>query len=542
MEDFLDDLRHELLTVYHARVGRRYNVHAVEASMLDPVDPGLAGGARIGEMLGCVRYPWTQDMREFLCEEGCVEKTSDEDAEEIHVRVTLTDDALRTIVSWGVARVMGRHERVAARCGMFTVQKQGTAKERLIWDARIANQQMKGGERFALFSLDELIDAYLLGGSIVVLDYRHWFYQLPLPRRWQPYFVVQGTEVRIAPVVVPMGWHRAPRLGQMTTVMTVLYREEGESDLGAVVSEKEMPSMIPIWRGGKQVGNIAFLIDGVAVIIRDRGLRGKWLGRIRRNCKKLHVIIKDEVVERFAGIQFSGGKEWRPLTELGSFPSPVTRREVASIVGRLLWQMRVHQRRMLGEEQLLNIAALIGKGQWEEAHGLREEDIAYLQETWEGLKILGWCSTRAESLEKRGVEEWPTMYIATDATPTTIAWTLFKDGKVREVVSEKGPKESQDIMEMRAVRRAVEHYDGPYRLVIACDNEGVRAVVKKGYSKCPALREELRRMFACRAAVSTVRVAGVYNAADGASRGKGLDGKRVSITWEALMENSWKSK
>jgi len=171
------------------------------------------------------------------------------------------------------------------RCGITGVQKVPKEVLRVIFDARRANElTAPRPEKLILFSQDNLILTVAKYPHVSTVDYRHFFYQIPLPLRLAWLFVVDAGSERFWPKVLPMGWREAVCIAQVTTWMTVLHHTAGErnlerdyglrrEDLESLFSLPDMPAYVALRKEGQEVGRIFVHLDGV---LADPDVRDRW--------------------------------------------------------------------------------------------------------------------------------------------------------------------------------------------------------------------------------------------------------------------------
>ena len=100
---------------------------------------------------------------------------------------------------------------------IFLVPKAGTNKARMIADCRDINEGMEKGPPLPFASLDELF--YILSyfgaeSTYLTADFRHWFYQIPLPHKVRHLFSVKAGDFMGRFDVFPMGFSWSPFVAQ----------------------------------------------------------------------------------------------------------------------------------------------------------------------------------------------------------------------------------------------------------------------------------------------------------------------------------------
>ena len=449
--------------------------------------------------------------------------------------------------SWGV--LGERKGRRRAVCGLFTVLKTN-GYDRLVFDARQANLLIQGGIPFSLFMLADLLWAMErlrnLGASrkgvfVVLRDFRHWFYQFKLPAVLQNLFVVAGDYV---PLVMAMGYTRAPAIGQGATWSIVLFREPGESSLGAPERVPEFPTFIALHLDGKLRGYIFVLIDNIMICTIDEALAELWSKRVNRNAKKFHAIFKVEGEEAqnshldpleaepqgvlslqgnttavFAGIEF-GSQGWR--TKEGTIPAPSVRmnvRECARVLGQCYWELRVRLEPLSRIRDLVNLSRLIGI----QAHITNQDWSVDIDVPEAGVKAVRAVIDVRNGRTWTTLPEFPPAHLYTrivvDATPWRLAgvWMDTHGNVIDAYVETFVQSQPIAVMEARAISQSLLRWE-PAFAVVATDSEVARGVFEKGHSTDPVLDSVVAGSWRGPGRVECVRVASEANAADTPTR------------------------
>ena len=494
---------------------------------LDPVDPQIVGNIDLKRILALPVVFVVLAVRYLLS--GGIENEDpgmNTKVGRIHSR-----EAVQLLAQWG----MVAKKRAKCGVGLFFVPKKDD-KLRIIIDARSANEKLQRFGMLTLFSLRDLLVTWTLFESVVVLDMRHFFWQIALGENLQQYFGLMEFCLR----VVPMGWHSAPYLAQCIAYAIVLYKEAGQDDLGVQLDGKEMPKFLEIRRGGKVIGRLLVLIDGIAIATRCRTTRRLWEKRIQTNMKRLRVALKNRIENEFCGVRF-GAQGWQAIAKVGRLSEEPTRREVAQVLGSILWILRVRCCCLLEEEELMRMFSAVGKegGQWDASYKLTEQEVRLLEKKIQECNSDVWTAPEALGEEGRGMEKRK-LYMVTDATPVEIAWLEMENGGVKKSGS-RTIKGDQVIQELRAVVSGVEEATRNMthvKVIVGCDAEIVRRVVEKMYSKSEQLREELRNLNRMKKErnleIEIKRVPGEENAANELSRGKDTILDKVKQTWERI--------
>ena len=298
-------------------------------------------------------------------------------------------------------RTMG--EEAKTHCGAFFVKK-SNGMLRVILDGRYANVYFKpDATSFAFFKYETLrnvISNLSEKKEWFALNYdlRHWFHQIPLPRVYLKYLGMILTDRKknsrgrfwALPRSLPMGFLQAPYIAQHCSWGLVLTQPEGMDWKGSnidshylhrVQDQGTAPSWVPLLSGG----GIFVFLDNILVVTPREDVARWWENKIIRDCKDMHAWLKSDneahnpkgsVEEQkatlancfvkltadneksfdFLGVRWTHSgrsvilknddNERGPLPGLTEPGSPRcwegSRRDMAGILGKLMWYRRVH--------------------------------------------------------------------------------------------------------------------------------------------------------------------------------------------------------
>lgn len=210
---------------------------------LDPIGKELIAQVKLSMLHGETKIDWITEALKHLLGKGKLRREQPEHRPRL---VTFEGVAVQ-LVDIGLVKTLETDERHAT-VGIFVVPKTEDLF-RVIFDARHANQIIEPLQTRVVLPRLEHILLFLTLPCCRFLhtrDYRHWYYQIPLPIQLRPYFIVKmpGTQC-YAPVALPMGCHNAAVCAQATTWAITLYRASGESPLGVrhdEIKKGDMPS------------------------------------------------------------------------------------------------------------------------------------------------------------------------------------------------------------------------------------------------------------------------------------------------------------
>lgn len=443
--------------------------------------------------------------------------------------------------------------RPATASANFFLVPKGNDRWRVICDARMANRFMnKDNLPLRLFSLDDLLDTmrthsqHFPNFTTISCDLRHWFHQLNLPVRYRRLFGMhlpagKGTPGKIhVPTAVPMGWTLAPALAQAATLSILLRRESNanadalaidEAALTALMGDNhELPPYIPLRDGAGNHGRVYVLLDNILVVTHDAALADRWKRHIKSSCGVLNVELKEEEVAgakvairsttlqrncggrlRFLGIDWEHGRrrvavdprEEDPLVDWTSGSEWTGRRRLlATILGRLLWVLRVQQepfceprRAALMEVFSRNSPRAVRHEDWNSAITIDASTMTLISSFWRHRNLLKAPDAPFDELGPR--QPLPPrdqiLMAATDATGGgALAAVIYGNntGEVHEVQmwpSELKPEPSAQqvpvhLLELEAVVRLIQHRPAPAYL-LAIDSANVTSWLRSWYAR-----------------------------------------------------------
>ncbi len=326
---------------------------------------------------------------------------------------SLVSAALRTLATESCLFTLSS-EKPMVDVGAFFVEKAGDGnKLRVIIDGRFANIHYSAAEaKFSFFSLETLrqvIDNLSEHKKwyAINIDLRHWFHQIPLPRRFQRLFGLPLTDrgnergsYYAYPRAFPMGWTYSPLVAQALTWSLVLSRHKDDGPNFPAAADlpikhlqqvNDLFSWIPLNNGG----GIFVLLDNILVVTPKKDVADFWFTKIRDDAKRYNIVLKvkrdpadttstdDELLERqcrrtldkdsaspqtfdFVGVTWSHSEHWAIIkreTEDMDLPNATkdsnnvkpdgtwsgTYRQLASILGRINWHRRIMRLRFFDD-------------------------------------------------------------------------------------------------------------------------------------------------------------------------------------------------
>jgi hypothetical protein len=555
----------------------------VDRKELDPIDSALVAGVRINKPKGKGKpllakamqtVPWLQTPLEILAgtqsPQPVDEPRSEIDLPRSRNNSALMDRWIPDLVTKGLLVKRERNQQkqnVRATCALFSVLKRNGC-HRIVYNGQQGNALLQRPPGLRIFLLEHLHEAIRRWGPrwTVSLDYRHHFYQIPMPQDASFYFAVQANHPprdQYFPRAIPMGWHTAPLLGQAVTWAIALYRSLDDPPLGVrseILDRKEMPEFVSLWTEDREVGRIFVLLDGVAILTEDAGLADQWRIRLDRNSDTFKCVIKNESEDKaakgrtqvlsglreggvtFAGINWQGSRA-RADRALGSFPSVNVLRDASALVGSLMWDIRARGESLVDHEHLIEEASAIGSAsqrqEYNHPYRMDPERKIALQKVWSRLQ-------KNDYRELAQPEFYPKALVraVTDALLTARAFIIFGtpedpwDVKQQSCQLDLPPQEQGD-QEFQAIVDLAEHvtaeHGSPCLIYLATDAEAVRKAISRGYSPSLSFRRKILRLNELGHKMLLCRVPGPENLADCPTRRADLCPVRKAQTIERLQ-------
>ena len=265
-------------------------------------------------------WKWVENLR-YLSHEG-VEGSFEGLEERVKVCSFSMDVAdLEYLCSVGILGAPKREQKVRATGRLSSVGKADGGR-RLIFDGREGNKLMKKVSPFGLTSMEHAASVAGRFRKGVRADKVNWFYQFSVGDFAASLTVMIINGKRFVLKVLAMGSKFAPVTGQTFTALEVLYKEDGEDDLGARWDCDDIPANFPLYRKETLVGWIIIHIDNVFVFSNDEGLVEQWRVRLLRNATVFRTVWKyveyfDSDIEGVTVLGLEvGSKGLRPIPRL----------------------------------------------------------------------------------------------------------------------------------------------------------------------------------------------------------------------------------
>lgn len=289
---------------------------------------------------------------------------------------------------------------IRAHAAMFMVPKPGKLVEylgkmyevlRIITDAREANVKTDVPAPYNIFTLDALFQCVsnvfhrcqhkAIGHRkfyCINADLRHWFHQIRIPVHMRNMFQVRCGSKVYRLKTLPMGWYLSPSFAQTITWSFLLGKQDAGEKLPHVdtTNMKAMPQWVPFADG---IGGIFVLQDNVFLVTDKKEVAEAWRDRMILKSGTdakygLNLEFKDELPQvleisaESAGTDFNGitfGYGWwrttskrdrvNPFEVDGVAKTKFTHREIAAMLGEILWSLRVRRVKVLYRRDLMKV-------------------------------------------------------------------------------------------------------------------------------------------------------------------------------------------
>ena len=464
---------------------------------------------------------------------------------------------LLAYAGWGLLEdVTGSHMTIYCFATFFTVMK-SNGKLRAIFDCRALNAICARPANIRLMPVTEVMQeaAKLRIRYVVASDWQHFFYELGIPNGVRNLFGVRCRGFMWLINACAMGFSFSPAFSMAATIMCLIHAEKGADRLGVRVSEMHhlthIPGSINLYdKKGRKCGFIVIYYDDIGIFCRDKKLAKDWAKRLQANAKKFGFrtktmefgsfgkvedlikpvvdadgnVLKDEKGTQlrnikeggfltFLGVELhvahdGGPFKWRHspkklLKWIEAFKSaPTTPREVAKIVGILMWDTMINLKPLseIGAEiEALRQLALANKSKEAWDIPLREATaecllVPALKQHVARLVINDWVSDEDTRAAR-------TVYLASDSTETSIAGVLLNESGAVDSFGKEMAKTHIFVKEVLAgYMTLVWAHDilgttewTEYRLAV--DSTSAGAALGRCYSSNPKINEMLVNMW-----------------------------------------------
>ena len=391
--------------------------------------------------------------------------------------------------------------------------------------------------------------------QISVMDLRHWFHQIRIPPSWRPFFTICVQDLLFTWNVLPMGWTASPYIAQamaLGVIVVMMKINHGIEFKGA--HQSTIPHHLI-----SECGNIAITCnyDNICVIASTSFRNvGEW---VKSALQTQSIAIKEfthvdaanfRKGEKIAHLSVLFGqrpsdalittqhveesiKKWRIILERSReswFIKKLTKREVARVVGILLYDQRLGGKQLHHQTLLINtLTALHPVTKWDE---LWVGDEHVINSIFKRFETMLQNPPRVVMVNPPPEKE---LIVASDACPKgaghVIKWMNADPIDIQQYKSSVPESVHIFVHEMVAAYVAI---DAACKLVpksdqskttvyFLIDNAAVAGAVAKGITTVRAVQGVLSKICTCLGKFNSYvvrNIPGKWNAADGPSRGK----------------------
>lgn len=434
-----------------------------------------------------------------------------------------------------------------------------------------------------------LLQKYKANLRVCIGDWRHFFHQISVHKDISAYFGLMlrkanGSCQSFRWATLPMGHSHSPFIAQCIGWTILLHEEPGDealfddADLARIKTLKEPPQFVKLRCGGfvtlfydnfKAVGpsagrmhdrivrncssdffNIAIkeleLLDGTALI--DKGY--DYLGAHLQARKDIHgdyTLWCSQCAKRLTSWKDATiSADLSRLTAIGKGSLSCSVRQVASIIGKIIWRDTLSFTPKVECYAVIDILRRLPRDDWDRIINLSEKDSGTLAECWQDV---------LRNVPHNCFEECPevsrTYWLCTDSSDHRFGSIGYDC--TGHVIHERGGdwipywrREHIFVKEARAAHdaltRLLKKIDAPSVIVIGIDNSAVVASLRRGFSsnqKVNLFYQELfRKLREKKCILQVVGLPTELNAADPASRKKICSPLLADNCWIALNDAS----
>ena len=398
---------------------------------LDPIPSELVGRARVIWLSQAEKYrrePWCTLLWSTICPtviEGWCGWTDSAWAEMKREEISRSSNVeylahVNELTSSIFAEVKHSDKTPRIYASYFEVDKTETLS-RAILNCKTLNIKVSRPPSLSLPSLEDifaLVSFFPRSSAVCTADFRHYFYQIPLPSIVRHLFSVQCKSVLAELKAFAMGFSWSPFVAQ-GLAMTVARRgieNVGMSPESPHPFSDALPRFWIVRHQQKISGFVVFWYDNLLVIGKNRWVAQNLVAGIRRECDSDHSNLIWKSVEEndpfnfqspaslsYLGLQFcvedANNVKWKHadanILSWKRSHELLTWRNVAKMIGILIWDWSVANRSRSEIELVIEAARKIGNLQlegrlWDFTHTLTQEHVVSLEILWSATMQNPW--------------------------------------------------------------------------------------------------------------------------------------------------------
>jgi hypothetical protein len=408
--------------------------------------------------------------------------------------------SMADLAAWKVIR-MGNpsiQDEVRLFLCYFEVEKQGTPWNRAIANCKTMNAFFRAVIPFCLASIADVARAvtFFGAGCFAVLDLRHWFHQLSLPRNVTHLFSFKRGHATWEWRTWPMGFRYTPVVAQ-TAVCSCLREAGKQMGLSYTSHEEKVPAAVMVWKNAKgdHIIVAAVWYDNIFINANSRGSRDKFVSLLRRIFGATQIHVKGEIETSEGQVEYLG------VTYKIASPKVIHWKHVRR--NRERWQQLRSQTAVSGRDWLERLGVInwhvrMKETPWREVRQLFSSVFAQLAPGWEVLdepivmplslhnEVDSWMAEVCADIEyTKTVKSVPTqhVFLASDASNWGAGGVLLGNGS-HEVILQRAWTEreiplhinlKETIAAVETLRAWKMRNEQPARILVAIDNVSAKS-------------------------------------------------------------------
>ena len=426
---------------------------------------------------------------------------------------------------------------------LFQVKKADTDMSRLIGHPQMLNEAFVP-ERFQLVSflqVPELLRDFTPSFYAVELDLKNYFPQIPIQHGLSQYLGVIMGNKHYVQTVLTQGWSGSTFVAQALTYAFVAL---------CTVRYKNLPNITELLSNGlpSHILLPGFLLiivyDNILIVTDSPKSTNDWATAIQETAQHLNLVIKYMRVThnrtQYLGQEYKmtdGKTYWRTLpSRLQKWTNPqesVTLREALGYISIVIRENQIRSRSLKNVSHvvkwLASLSLLTSSDNWrnlivtEQFDAIVRPSLLLLDDSWTHISMF--------------VPVNP-LFIATDATPSTLAWYTRVGGKDTVFSCSTEGHSHINFLEALAVYVAIEaNYVNHDAIFILCDNQAASLAYVKGYSSNGEITRLVQESKSGDVPIIMFDVESEGNIADFPSRNKEIpENHSTRKKWDSFVE------
>ena len=421
-----------------------------------------------------------------------------------------------------------RREQIKAYQRLFQVKKANTEMCRLIGHPQALNESF-APERFQLVSflqVPELLREFTSSFYAVELDLKNYFPQIPVQHGLSQYLGVIMGNKHYVQTVLTQGWNGSTFVAQALTYAFLSL---------CTTRHKNLPSILPSLSGSLppyiMLPSLLLIVvyDNILIVTDSSQSTSDWVSAIQETAEHLHLVIKylhiTHNYAQYLGQEYKvvdGKIYWRTLpSKLQKWMHPeksVTLLEALGYIAIVIRENQIRKRSLKSVAHvvkwLTRLSLLTSLSSWRTLNVTEQFDTILRP----SLLLLDDCWTHVIMFVPKNP-----LFVATDATPSTLAWYTKVDGKDIVFSCKTESNAHINFLETLAVYRAIEaNYINHDAIFVLCDNQTASLAYVKGYSSNAEITQLVQENKSINVPIIIFDVESEENIADFPSRNKAI--------------------